>query len=253
MSASWEDDLDAEGVIEPARVFADQPALPERAVLCFFGEVVADLVPSLPGARPLGHLVSETGPNPVWQLDVGGVPVAVLQPGVGAPLAAYYLEVLVARGVRTAVACGGAGALLPDLVLGHAVVVDSARRDEGTSLHYHPPGPVLDLDPEPVAALVSTLERRGVPHVVGRAWTTDAIFRETRARVERRRREGCSVVEMECAALAAVARYRGAGFGQLLLAGDTLAGDEWDERGWMSAADARRRIFELALEAVAGL
>ena len=37
-----------------------------------------------------------------------------------------------------------AGALVPELVLGHAVVVDSAVRDEGTSFHYLPPSRVAD-------------------------------------------------------------------------------------------------------------
>ncbi len=44
--------------------------------------------------------------------------------------------------------------------------------------------------------------------------------------------EGCLVVEMECAAMAAVATFRTVQFGQYLLAGDDISGDEWDGRGW---------------------
>ena len=49
----------------------------------------------------------------------------------------------------------------------------------------------------------------------------------TRNRVEAfsdRRAEGCETVEMECAAFAACATFRGARFGQILYSADTLAG-----------------------------
>jgi len=50
---------------------------------------------------------------------------------VGAPLAAAFLEEMIALGARIVVAVSGAGTLVPELVMGHAVVVDSAVRDEG--------------------------------------------------------------------------------------------------------------------------
>ena len=62
-------------------------------------------------------------------------------------------------------------------------------------------------------------------HTVGRTWTTDAVYRETRARTDRRRAEGCLTVEMEASALIAVARFRGVAFSQVLFAGDSLAGE----------------------------
>src|SRR5215469_7475924 len=37
-------------------------------------------------------------------------------------------------------------------------------------------------------------------YVRGKTWTTDGLYRETRARINRRGREGCVVVEMEAAA-----------------------------------------------------
>ena len=54
-------------------------------------------------------------------------------------------------------------------------------------------------------------------------WSTDGFFRETKDMVKYRLEEGCSVVEMECAALAACARKRGAKFGQFLFTADSLA------------------------------
>ena len=51
-----------------------------------------------------------------------------------------------------------------------------------------------------------------------------------------------ATVEMEAAALMAVARYRGVQFAQVLYAGDSLAGPTWDERGWTSEVSGRERL-----------
>lgn len=247
----FEDDLGSAGIIEPGRVVAPNATMPERVVLCFFGDIVTDLVAGQ--ARRVATLTSEAGKNPIWEIERSGQRLAVYQPGVGAPLAAGFLEEVIAMGGRRFVACGGAGALVPGLDLGHPVVVDSAVRDEGTSHHYVAPARVIEADPHAVAILRDTLARHDVAHLVGRSWTTDALYRETRARAERRVAEGCVVVEMEAAALFAVARYREVTFGQLLIAGDTLAGETWDDRGWMSARAARERLFWLAAEAALAL
>lgn len=246
-----EKDFESEGVIEPARVVPDVD-MPECAVLCFFGEVVAELADRA-DARRLTVLRSEAGANPVWEIEVSGRRLAVVQPGVGAPLAAAFLDQVIAMGARRLVACGGAGALVPELVLGHAVVVGSAVRDEGTSHHYVPASRVVDAEAHAVATIAGPLEAAGLPHLVGRAWTTDAIYRETRADIARRVAEGCVVVDMEASALLAVAQYRGVTLGQVLMAGDTLAADAWDDRGWMSARTARERLFWVAAEAALAL
>ena len=58
---------------------------------------------------------------------------------------------------------------------------------------------------------------------------------------------------MEAAALIAVTRFRGVRFGQLLYAGDSLAGDDWDHRGWVKAHDVREQLFWLAADAAVEL
>ena len=52
-------------------------------------------------------------------------------------------------------------------------------------------------------------------------------------KVEYRKQEGCSVVEMECSALAACAQFRSVVFGQILYTADTLCNlEKWDARNW---------------------
>ncbi|HEX6843799.1 MAG TPA: nucleoside phosphorylase [Actinomycetota bacterium] len=238
-------------VIEPNEII-DPIDIPAHVVLCFFQDVIEKVVAEH-GGREIDVLVSEIGQNPVWELDYGGERLAVVHPGVGAPLAAGFAEELIARGCKAFVACGGAGVLVPDVALGHVIVPTSAVRDEGTSYHYLPPGRTVEASPAAVEAIVATLERHGVPHVEGRTWTTDALYRETRDKVARRVEEGCLTVEMESAAFFAVAAFRGVTFGQLLYAGDDLSGDAWDQRGWDEHVEGRELLFRLAAEAVLGL
>ena len=84
-----------------------------------------------------------------------------------------------------------------------------------------------------VAAIEATLNRHGVGYRLGKTWTTDAIYRETRARVARRQAEGCAMVEMEASALFAVGAFRGVPVGQILYGGDDVSGlGDWDSRDW---------------------
>lgn len=235
-------------VIDPAAAVA-RFELPPAVVLCFFRDAIERLREGAEGVSELGHLVSEMGRHRVLRVELEGGPVGLALAGVGAPLAAGWLEELIALGARRVVAVGGAGALVAGLPLGHVVVPTSAVRDEGTSHHYAPAARTIEPAAEAVAAITATLERHGVPFVAGATWTTDALYRETRAKVDRRVAEGCLTVEMEAAALFAVARFRGIALGQILYAGDDLSGETWDHRGWMHHADGRDRLLRLALEA----
>ena len=107
----------------------------------------------------------------------------------------------------------------------------------------------MTANAEAVNALVKTMEERGVPYRVGKTWTTDAPYRETANKIPRRREEGCLTVEMESAALIAVAQFRNVVFGQALYGGDDLSGVEWDSREWTSRSDVRESLFWLCADA----
>jgi len=115
--------------------------------------------------------------------------------------------------------------------MGHAVILTGAVRDEDTSFHYLSAGRVVSADPGPAESLADALSAAGVETTHSLSWSMDAIYRETRARVSRQVEEGCLVVEMEASALMAIARYRSIPFGEVVMAGDSLAGREWQHRG----------------------
>lgn len=87
-----------------------------------------------------------------------------------------------------------------------------------------------------------------MPYTLGKTWTTDAFYRETPAKVARRRAEGCLIVEMGAAALFAVAQFRGVTLAQVLYAGGDSSGATWDDRAW-ERHEVRERLFWLAAEA----
>jgi nucleoside phosphorylase len=97
--------------------------------------------------------------------------------------------------------------------------------------------------------LREVLESQGDPYLFGKTWTTDAIFRETRSKIQARRAEGAIVVEMETAALFAVGAFRNVLVAQLLYAGDNVGGDSWDHREWSAQRSIRKSLFFLACEA----
>ena len=69
--------------------------------------------------------------------------------------------------------------------------------------------------------------------------------------VEHRIKQGCQAVEMECSAMAAIAKYRNKVFGQLLYSGDILVGnEEYDDRSWNANFSASETIFQVTLEAL---
>lgn len=238
-----EHDPDPVGIIDPSMV--PPRDVPEHAVLCFFGDVVTKLGA---GAKECFRLRSEAGIQSAYEVEHEGRRLCFFQPGVGAPIAAAFVEQAIARGCRRFAACGGAGALVPELALGHVVVPTAAVRDEGTSYHYLPPSREVEPAASAVEAVTALLAERGVPFTTGKTWSTDGIYRETRARAARRREEGCLVVEMEAAALFAVAHFRGVPLVYLLYAGDSLAGEAWDRREWQKHG-SREALFWLAADA----
>src|SRR5260221_4871668 len=92
-------------IIEPRRVYK-RIDIPKHCVLCFFQDVIDDLVRN--GARQIHVERWETGNHPIYELDFNGRRLAVMHPRVGAPVSAAMLELVIALGARKFIACGGA-------------------------------------------------------------------------------------------------------------------------------------------------
>ena len=240
-------DPDVDALIDPRRII-EAIDMPERCVVCFFQDVIADLARA-GKLRQVACQRSEIGEHPIYTFEFQGQSLSLFHPGVGAPLAAALLEEVIALGGRTFIACGGAGSLDKQVSLGYPVIPHAAIRDEGTSYHYLPPGREVAASPAGVDALEYVLAAHGLPYLVAKTWTTDGFYRETPTRIRARREEGCLTVEMEAAAFFAVAQFRGVTFAHLLYGGDDLSGTAWDSREWTGQISTREKLFWLAAEA----
>ncbi len=230
-------------VISPEDFGYRMDDFPEMAVLCFTKSII-DKFASLPGARMVCDMGSANGLRPVWAMPYKGREIAFCLAYIGAPAAAGQLDELIAFGARKIVVFGSCGVLDRELADGHIIIPESAMRDEGTSYHYAPASDEIAMDPASVRALREVMEEFGYPYFVGKTWTTDALYRETRAKVAARRAAGCCVVDMECSALIAVAQFRKAKFAQFLYAADNLDAENWQQRGLtMDQGLARSDIY----------
>lgn len=239
-------DNSQKAIIEPGDIFKPS-GLPEHCVFCFFTEVFEKLR-SEGKARVIQEANSASNGFRIYEINKGGKRIAVVYPGVGAPGAAAALDRMIALGCSKFIVCGGSGVLDPEVGLGDIVVPGSAVRDEGASYHYLPPSREVAAAPEGIAAIEKVLKEKGIDYRIAKTWTTDAIFRETKNKIKRRREEGCLVVEMEAAAFFAVAKFRGVVLAQILYGGDDISGDEWKHRGWNRQTEIRENLFWLAVE-----
>ena len=147
-------------------------------------------------------------------------------PMVGAPMAAMTLEKLIALGGKRFIVYGWCGSLHQDLKVGDLLLPTWAVSEEGTSPHYPTEKPATASDSlrQHLAAHFATLD---VNTVAGPVWTTDAPYRETRQKVTSYQEQGILGVEMEFAALAAVAAFRGVEIAAALLVSDELWREQW--------------------------
>lgn len=174
-------------------------------------------------------------------------------PFATAPGAAGTIEELHAMGAEKFIVCGAAGCLCSDLEVGNLILPVSAVRDEGTSYHYLEPSREVTCNPFALQTVKQILKDMSIPYVEGKTWTTDAFYRETAEKIERRANEGCITVEMECAAFYAVAKFYDLPLVQILYAGDNLDCEKWDCRDWNQQYSIRENIVNLAIEIVGGL
>ena len=184
-------------------------AVPEICVLDPDGDVVRHLKRTGAGRVHDGWACYHTE---LLAVDLDGIgEVGIVGCAVGAPFAVLVAEQLFASGCRLLISVTSAGQITPIGPTPYFVLIDRARRDEGTSYHYLPPSTFAEA---PDAKLLARVEDcvRALPAIAlhrGATWTTDAPYRETKAAISRARDLGALAVEMEAAALYAFSATTG--------------------------------------------
>jgi uridine phosphorylase len=137
-----------------------------------------------------------------------GVEYGIVGRAVGASFAVLVAEELFASGCDLLVSMTSAGQITSLGQPPYVVLIEKALRDEGTSYHYQPPSRYSTLSPSLKKVISAEWDDTHVPLYVGASWTTDAPFRETEKAIAAYRDEGILTVEMEAAALYALAAHK---------------------------------------------
>ena len=163
--------------------------------------------------------------HPVYRIK--GSDVCVFLTGIGGMMTAAMLEELdTAFKAKNYIVFGSCGVLKP-IEEGKLIVPDEAYRDEGVSYHYAKAADHIRM--KNAEKLGKMLDEMGVSYVTGKTWTTDGFYRETEHNRDKRMKDGCICVEMECSAMQAVCDFKGLELYHFLYGADSLNG-AWQRR-----------------------
>lgn len=238
-------DPDSEAILNPWNTVAPVDNMPETIIATFSPKFLS-LLEGITVLEECAILKGNGCVRPVYRFEYRGVVLGIFHTMLGGAASAAMLDELIAMGAKRVLYFGSSGALDRNLVEGRLVVPTAAYRDEGASYHYLPASDYVEI--ETAQQLCEIFDELNISYIRAKTWTTDGVYRETRANMEKRKSEGCAVVEMECASVMAVGQFRRIPVHQFLYAADCLDAAHWDKRmlGNMPA-DMRERILTVAL------
>jgi len=213
----------------------------DGAVLLFRDRYTSSLIKYVLECRPLERkLLYGIDANNVHRITPGGSEILVVEQLIwGAPQAAIIIEELAVMGVSRVIGVGACGAISPDLSKGDIVVDERAYMTDGTSIYYTDAGYLT-----PDSAVIE--KARSVGCRAASSATIDALYRETGEVVERFRNLGAGIINMESAALYAVAAKLAISAVWIGCVSDVLTADKWD--GWFDSKAATIKSAECARE-----
>lgn len=240
-------DPNSSEIINPARSIEKIAGFPET-VLVTFSQKFADLICSSYKTEQVSEM-SGGRQIPICQLSYKDKSIGFYHTLLGGSASGALLEEVIAKGAKKVLFFGSCGSLDKSITSGKLMIPSAAYRDEGTSYHYAPASDYIRIPTsEKLAHIFDDIH---VPYTLTKTWTTDSFYRETQKNMAERRKDGCCVVEMECASIMAVGQFRGIEVYQFLYTADCLDGNNWDKRILGNMPNhMRERILKVALEAV---
>ena len=168
-------------------------------------------------------------PMSIWNIENAGIPIIFVGPVLSGPWVAMALEELKVLGLKYAIGIGAYGSFSEKLQIDDLVLADNAVVSDGTSKEYTndqyvaPSARLLDLTEK-----IFHSEKQGFKKAC--AWTTDALYRESVAKMKEWMKRGAECVNLETGTFYAVSKELGVEaiyFGFIL---DLIHTDKWT--GW---------------------
>lgn len=221
------------------------------ACIATFSNIIEEYVKNNYKKEIVGYIKTVNGKSPIYIIEYNNKKIAVYKTILGSPASVGCLED--SREIidtNRYIVFGGSGCLNKDIARGKIMIPTEAYRDEGTSYHYAEPSDYIKIKNSSVVA--EYMENKKLPYILGKTWSTDSFYRETEGNIEKRKKDGCISVEMECSAFQAVCDFRNIELFYFLSSGDLLDSPEWDRRikdeNDYTGTQHDSRLFDIAID-----
>lgn len=226
-------DRETEPIIKVSDFCGEKKHLIDVCLIIFSWEIQEHLLNTFE-CEKIGELGACNGRIPIYKIHYKGKDVAFYLTGIGSAVAATQCyEASWMSGATKFIMFGSCGSLDREQTHGKYIVPTESYRGEGLSYYYAEPADYIEI--KNAYKLATIFEEMGVPHVLGRNWTTDALYRETKGLVAKRKEEGCLSVEMELAGVQALCDFHGLELYDFLEAGDVLEASGYEVEGLHNA------------------
>ncbi len=218
---------ESEEIVKAKMIVESQKKLPDTAIVCFKKELI-DIVEKDKNFEEYSDIPECGDKIKIYKTTSENKDIILYKTILGGPATAAMIEEMHARGVNNFIFFGSCGELISSLKKGAFIIPTEAYRDEGTSYHYIPASDFIEVKSS--KKLEEIFKSLNVNYELAKVWTTDAIFKETKDKTQKRVESGCKIVDMECASIMAVAQNRNINAYQFFYTDDNLDDGSWDIR-----------------------
>lgn len=235
----------SEVLFGPKNFYGEQKHLCYKCIIVFSEQIFAYMLETYT-YEEAGIIRCCNGITKVYVFEIDGMKIAGYLSHIGSAMAGGdVIDVNWLTGANKFIMFGSAGSLDSDATDGKFVIPTDSYREEGLSYNYVEPSDYIEIRNSKVVKKI--FDELKLPNVSGKVWTTDAIYRETKAKLEARKSEGCIAVEMELAGVQAVCDYYGWNLYDFLVTGDVLDKAVYDISGLANANHNMDKLY-IAIE-----
>lgn len=235
----------SEVLFGPKNFYGEQKHLCDKCIIVFSEQIFAYMLETYT-YEEAGIIRCCNGITKVYVFEIDGMKIAGYLSHIGSAMAGGdVIDVNWLTGANKFIMFGSAGSLDSNATDGKFVIPTESYREEGLSYNYAKPSDYIEIRNSMVVKKI--FDELKLPNVSGKVWTTDAIYRETKAKFEARKSEGCIAVEMELAGVQAVCDYYGWNLYDFLVTGDVLDKAVYDISGLANANHNMDKLY-IAIE-----
>lgn len=179
---------------------------------------------------------------------VDGREVLMVECVYGGPVCATVIEEMAYLGIKYVMGYGYSGSLRREIMVGDIVLASSGIVSDGTSREY-------SEEPEVKASeILMTIYDRLPPSIrdnirIGKAWTTDAIYREYPSKIRSWVRADADFVNMDASHFYAVSQTVGIEALYFSVISDYVGGEGWEQQ-FSNIGESRRQLQDTILKLI---